>query len=83
MTLIGPPWALSQITEKIRAKRDRRRARRLLTHGQLTEYLDTPCPHCGVLMTDWNGREDGSVKSIVEASVTAGPPMRRGRGRAK
>jgi 5-methylcytosine-specific restriction endonuclease McrA len=63
MTLIGPPWELSQITERARAKRQRRRTRRPLTHGQLTEYLDTPCPYCGVLMTDWNGREDWRAPS--------------------
>lgn len=30
MTTIDPPWELSQITEKARAKHDRRRTRRLL-----------------------------------------------------
>jgi hypothetical protein len=58
MTLIGPPWELSQISEPARAKRERRRTRQLLTRGRLIEYLDTPCRYCSVLITDWNGRED-------------------------
>ena len=63
MTTIDPPWELSQITEKARAKHDRRRTRRLLHRGRLTEYLDRPCPYCGVAMTDWicerRGEDDG------------------------
>jgi hypothetical protein len=63
MTLIGPPLELSQIGDRARAKRDRRRTRRLLTRGRLTEYLDRPCRYCGVLMTDWNGPEDWRAPS--------------------
>ena len=49
--------ALSQTSEKTRAKHQRRRVRRLLGRGRLWEWLDQPCPYCGVLMMDWNGRE--------------------------
>jgi hypothetical protein len=53
MTMINPPWELSQVTEKARAKRNRRRTRRLLTRVRLTEYLDRLCPCCGMLK--WPG----------------------------
>jgi hypothetical protein len=56
------PWGLSQIRELVRFKHaqrtTKRRARRLLDRGRLAEYLDRPCPYCGILMTDWNGRND-------------------------
>jgi 5-methylcytosine-specific restriction endonuclease McrA len=63
MTMIAPPWELSQISEKARAKHDRRRTRRLLTRDRLTEHLDQSCPYCGVLITDWNGRSDWRAPS--------------------
>jgi hypothetical protein len=72
MTMINPPWELSQITERARAKHDRRRVRRLLGRGRLTEYLDQPCPYCGVPMTDWNGREDWRAPSRDPASAVHG-----------
>jgi hypothetical protein len=69
MTLIAPPWELSQITERARAKRNRRRTRRLLTHGQLTEYLDTPCPYCSVLMSDWMGGLAGAQPRSSDSTI--------------
>ena len=54
---------LSQISEWTRAKRTRRRTRRLLHRGRLTEYLGQPCPYCGILMADWNGQNDWRTPS--------------------
>ena len=61
------PWELSQIRELARIKHAqrtaRRRARRLLARGRLTEYLDRACPYCNVLMTDRDGRESWRAPS--------------------
>ncbi len=61
------PWELSQITERARAKDDRRRVRRLLHRGRLTEYLNRPCPYCRIAMTNWNGRKIGERQAVITA----------------
>ena len=57
--MTGIPWKLSQISEKARVKHDRigAESRRLLKRGHLYEHLGPPCPYCGILMSDRDGRD--------------------------
>ena len=57
--MTGIPWKLSQISEKARVKHDRigAESRRLLRRGHLYEHLGPPCPYCGILMSDREGRD--------------------------
>jgi hypothetical protein len=72
------PWELSQIGEKARARRDRRRIGRLLGRGRLFEYLGLPCPYCGIAMSDLNGRNEWRAPSRDHCT----PKSRGGRNRA-
>jgi hypothetical protein len=57
--MTGIPWKLSQISEKARVKHDRIGAELAACSGAVTytSTSDTPCPYCGILMSDRDGRD--------------------------